>query len=457
MLHFGLMDRKKGFSLAEALITLLIICIVVAMTMHMLSKNRKFKKKTGEQTTWACTIDPATGKHIVISDDPATGETDGSSCTFIPPKNVSEFTVLAIGGGGGGASGSSSTYMAQTRDGFINFVPPITGDYYIIVVGGGGGGGGKNCGDDAAQGGGSGGVVAGVFQLKGATTYTLTAGKGGTGGKRAKTGGEGEQSSFTGGGLNLIAGGGKGGYGKYKKGLFRCNKGYGEGKGGTYSGGPGSNGEDAPYGGYGYAPGYVCRDVNRQCLVAGLADRIGPSVQDIGKGGLGAQGHTSGGEGLPGFVKAVYNPIYSGEGGRSGMQAYYTYKRSPGKTKVVIGKGGKGATLENADGLAGEASRFGDRVIAAGGAGGYKEYKNGSLDDPTPKVEGGDGGSSPAPRTLKDYDFSTEPFGGLTAGNSSLDGLTINAPGAGGGGGGANGSGWGKGGDGANGLVLITW
>lgn len=447
---------KRAFSLAEALITLIIICVVVAMTMHMLSKNRKFKKKTQEQSTWACTIDPVTGAHTVITDDPTTGETDGTSCTFIPPKNVSEFTVLAIGGGGGGASGSSSSYMAQTREGFLNFVPPISGKYYILVVGGGGGGGGKNCGDDAAQGGGSGGVTAGAYDLKGGTTYTLTAGAGGAGGKKAKSGGHGTDSSFVGGGLSLVGGGGHPGYGKYKK-FLGCNKGAGDGKGGTYSGGSGSRGEDAPYGGYGHAPGYVCRDVSRACLIDGLADKIGPSVQDIGRGGLGAQGPTSGGEGMSGLVKAVYSPIYSGEGGKAGMQAFYTYKRSPGETKVVIGKGGKGANVDNKDGQSGEASRFGERVIAAGGAGGYKEFKNGSLDDPTPKVEGGNGGSSPAPKNLEGYDFTSEPLGGLVSGNNLIDGLTINAPGSGGGGGGANGSGWGKGGDGANGLVLITW
>lgn len=469
-------NKVNGFSLAEALITLLIISVVVAMTTVMVGKNRKFKKAGQDENTWTCSI--VNGVHTVGGSGangaalPGTGSSDGNSCTFIPPKGVSQFYVTAIGGGGGGASGSSSSNMAQAKEPNvpISFMPPISGPYYVAVIGGGGGGGGKKRGKAPTQGGGAGGVMAGIVNLKAGTTYRLNVGNGGSGGDKGHSGHSGQESSFVGGDLRLIGKGGGGGYGVFGIGSRKASAynddGSQSGQGGGFVGPSGHKGENAPWGdAVAIPPGYVCaaRPVaggSSNCVVPDLNVKLGLSLEDImhvyGRGGMGTDNKQRGGDGLPGYVKALYSSIFSGEGGRAGMQSYYVYKRNPGETKVVIGKGGKGAQDDNEDGKEGSSSRFGERVIAAGGEGGRKEFKDASIADPNPKVEGGTGGFSPAPKDLAGYDFS-DPLGGLAGTNGTVNGLGFNAPGSGGGGGGANAAAYGKGADGADGIVIVTW
>jgi type II secretory pathway pseudopilin PulG len=487
------MDSKKAFSLAEALMTLLILCIVVALSVPFLSKSKKYQKKNNHDNQWSCTLNAA-GKHVTTTKihDPVTNvdntktSTSGDYCEFDPPQNVNKFYVTAIGGGGGGASGSTDSNMTKTKDGYAYFVPPISGKYYVIVIGAGGGGGARNCGrgtEAAAGGGGSGAAIAGSIELKADTTYTLYAGQGGKAGTNGHSGKAGEQSFFkgitpSGQEFVLTAGGGEGGLSKFQ-GVLACSESSARGTGGLANIGGGRlyappgltvrggrdclrrylNNKEA------YGGGCICCRAggaySTGCMFYGLENQIGDGILEnaipIGKGGDGAMHNARRGfDGGNGFVKVVYSSIFGGEGGKAGMQSYYIYQRSPGKTKVFIGQGGKGATGSNENGKPGMASRFGDRVIAAGGEGGRKEFTNASLDDANPQAPGGDGGASPAPRDLAGFTFA-DAFGGFSGTNAAAAGLNGSSPGSGGGGGGANASGSGKGGDGLTGIVLVEW
>ena len=116
--------RHFGFSLAEALITLLIVCLITLASIPVLTKKRR-TVNDGGSGQWICTLAEqkdangnVTGyKHVYwdsqTSDgdinDPLTWDVagDGSSCTFAPPLKAKNFAVTLIGGGGGGADGIS--------------------------------------------------------------------------------------------------------------------------------------------------------------------------------------------------------------------------------------------------------------------------------------------------------------------------------------------------------------
>lgn len=448
----------SGFSLAEALITLLIISIIVVTSTVMLAKNKRTEKKGYEQNKWICRLDES-GTHKVESGVAGTGDGHGSYCEFIPPRNVSQFNVTVVGGGGGGASGTASSNSRVLTSGTSNFIPPVTGNYYIVLVGGGGGGGGKNCGKDSSQGGGSGGVIVHQAELRSDTTYVMTVGEGAGGSDGSHSGKTGNTSSFIGGNLALYANGGKGGYAKNRG--WGCKKRGGRGEGGTYSGGTGYNGRPSTGSeSHATAPGYVCTS-SGSCL--GNIERfLGTQYSSylLGRGGAGVPYKTDGkgAAGNRGIVMVVYSPVFSGEGGHSGSQSFFVYKRNPGKTKVIVGKGGKGAQLENMGGERGIASRFGERVIADGGDAGLPKYDTAALTGENTTAKGGNGGPTPVQATGIIEIASQFALGGFNVGNNVADGLKAkDIPGGGGGGGGATSGSWGKGGDGGDGIVIVTW
>ena len=144
--------KHKAFSLAEALITLLVICIVVMASVPVITKKRK-KMENVNRNSFACYWKGNTivGKYNLngkVSDAQTVTETgpDATSrtgCKFDPPNNAKNFVVTVVGGGGGGAAGKgraeSFVISGGTQSG--NFTVPVDGLYKILAIGSGGAGG----------------------------------------------------------------------------------------------------------------------------------------------------------------------------------------------------------------------------------------------------------------------------------------------------------------------------
>lgn len=148
-----------GFSLAEALITLLIVCIITLASVPVITKKHRQKTDHGK---WMCTLN-SQGQHVVWAkgaqgseSDPDTWAASGTNyCKFNVPASARNFaiTISAAGGGGAGASTRSQTWNSD-------FAVQYPGMYNFLVIGGGGHGGGSTDKKDRSAGGGAGAVVA---------------------------------------------------------------------------------------------------------------------------------------------------------------------------------------------------------------------------------------------------------------------------------------------------------
>ena len=444
-------DKKDGFTLAEALLTLLIISIIVALSTAIVAKKNKKLRASNETHYWLCTRDGFEGGHTMDSNVTTSSTASANSCTFEPPAGVNRFNVTVIGGGGGGASGYASRELQQIyTDGHYNIVPSFSGDYYVLLVGAGGGGGGHNwkCGN-GDLGGRSGALISDYVNLDKKTTYSLTVGKHGNGASGSHTGGSGGSTTLSGGGLNLVAGGGGGGARRTPKFPVGCKNRDG-GEPGKYS----------PYSLYGldgyrnderYGAYILWNKERDKVRHSELAARLPYGHNNAGCGGRGFQ--NKGQDGCDGIALLQLLRVYGGGGGQSGDLGFYRYYQSPGRTQVTVGKGGRGAQTIDSDGLPGTASRFGSKVIAGGGDGGKKRAL---LGESSHKSNGEPGYRSLMPTNLVDsYSSSTQ----AAAGTATTDGGAASTPGGGGGGGGADGDNgtWTKGGNGAPGIVIVTW
>lgn len=187
--------KLLAFSLAEALITLLIVCLITLASIPVLTKKKRDVNTSGPRGMWICTRN-SNGQYVYwdmndpvgSKDDPDTWRVT-DKCAFTPPQGAARFSLTVVGGGGGGGDAKSTNIsMARARGtassaGTASFSPTVDGHYFVEVVGGGGGGGDVVCNSDlndpAGGSGGSGAAVYGsLYLLKGAT-YTLVAGKSG--------------------------------------------------------------------------------------------------------------------------------------------------------------------------------------------------------------------------------------------------------------------------------------
>ncbi len=188
--------EKPAFSLAEALITLLIVCLITLASIPVLTKKRR-DLSDGSKGMWICTRN-SNGNYVYWDksnpvgdkDNPDTWQlTNTDSCIFTPPVRQGRFSITMIGGGGGGGD-AESTYQEKksVENGkTTSFKPTEDGLYYVEIVAGGGGRGatvGSTEINGAASGaGGSGAGIVGFFQLLANTSYSLKAGEVGTRGK----------------------------------------------------------------------------------------------------------------------------------------------------------------------------------------------------------------------------------------------------------------------------------
>ena len=179
-------QEKYAFSLAEALITLLIVCLIILASIPVLTKKKRTLNTT--HGSWICTIDE-NDQHVIYSSTTNAWTPSGQTnkCTFVPPINARNFEVTIVGGGGGGASGyterTKKIYHSSINQNITEyFKAPADGEYEFIVIGGGQGGNRQNdkdrCKENPGGPGGSGGFNHGFLNLVKGRTYTIVAGAG---------------------------------------------------------------------------------------------------------------------------------------------------------------------------------------------------------------------------------------------------------------------------------------
>lgn len=138
----------NGFSLAEALISLLIVCIVTLASVPVITKKHR-ERKNVSKGMYACywNGDQLVARSV-INNQIKTEQTRWDAeegrmgCVFTPPGNAKNFVVTIIGGGGGGAgSGTvSGNYMKKyTEPGTFSYTTTRAGLYRLLAVGGGSG------------------------------------------------------------------------------------------------------------------------------------------------------------------------------------------------------------------------------------------------------------------------------------------------------------------------------
>ena len=157
MKKIKLLENIRAFSLAEALITLLIVCLITLASVPVITKKKRDPKNSTATGTWMCTKNKD-GNYVVYSSNNATSTMDknnpktwtvlegATSCTFTPPMNAKNFTMTLIGGGGGGRDGSTEhvEYMSGDSNERYFVTKETEGEFKFAIAGGGGGAGISN-------------------------------------------------------------------------------------------------------------------------------------------------------------------------------------------------------------------------------------------------------------------------------------------------------------------------
>lgn len=561
MINKKTVEKLLAFTLAEVLVTMIVIALITVVSVPMIKKSKEYKESTKDKSYWVSMYDK-NNRLVITTNVPAASagiasDSTGEYAKFKPPAGVTRFNVTVVGGGGGGAAGeaglgTTKTFFpdsnASSDSNNTSFTPVSDGLYQIIAIGGGGGGGGSAmmCG---GTGGWSGGVTMATAKLHENKIYNVMAGPNGQGGlgkdfwgvmapvwgpilivsgvlvggagwvlgaalmaasgggsallgtaiatittpdDYGDGGGRGIPSAFSGHGVEIAAGGGCGGQYNRKKGFWpRCKKTGGcEGftpdfvgntcRGAEVTCSNSGNLQGRPNGKSG---GVVCTKSGSSynCIHPGLAGALeGVDPTMFGNGGSAAGRTDDGNPGKPGMVQVRELPVFGGGGGQAGAVSFFSYDRSPldrNSTDTFIraypGHGGAGETKNGGKGKDGTFSRFGTRIIADGGEGGRPRVT--MANESTLKALGEDGAETTVPEyTLNNvaisgvkilrggfFDASKINGQGFNQGSPVLQAM----PGAGGGGGGAQGSQnfnssevvSGAGGNGAPGVVIVTW
>ena len=127
---------KKAFSIAEVLVTMMVVSMGVLMVAPVLTRKKVNADAQYEGGSWTCTLDQ--NGRAVASDGSVSD--DGTSCIFRPTGGAREYTVYVIGGGGGGAAGGDGNFKVSSYGQLVTAEVPETADYNYLLVGGGGGG-----------------------------------------------------------------------------------------------------------------------------------------------------------------------------------------------------------------------------------------------------------------------------------------------------------------------------
>lgn len=477
-----------GFSLAEALITLLIVCIITLASVPVITK----KKRNLEQMShgeWTCEINEE-GKHASWSEDSPSPVVNDGYCDFVPPPRAKSFIIKAVGGGGGGGAGFSELKLVTLYPGdnrTIDFL--ANNSYEVALIGGGGGGGGGNDerGGTRAHGGGSGAAASFTFTPTYNISYSISAGTGGYGGHGddgKHSGGDGSNGGDTSFGGIVFAGGGTGGMAiqydgpgssciTMKPSLIcmsnpgtpstkpNCWRNTGYGCGGKFSvSDPTGNfkmtnlksidGKDGTRNASGASTSYYSAYIGEKMLQPtysfpwssrGTAGNLTAMKSgSIGLGGYGGQGkNSSGTNGIGGYAAVKSDILAGGSAGQSAQMMLYPVSTIDKKLRITLGRGGKGGknvftssshTMEEP--TDGTMTKVGDLFNAPPGRAG--ENKHVRPDSPMSALVAGEDGPVSGILTNEEPSYGGRTVGGLTEPNSNAA-ITTSFGGGGGGGG----------------------
>ena len=529
------LKKYTGFSLAETLITLLIVTVVVIASVPVITK----KKATPAEPsgTWMCTLN-SQGQHVVwetgdknMNDADQWKTTGKNYCEFSVPKGARNFAITAIGGGGGGAGAGLESKVWTT-----SFNIPYAGRYKMAAIGAGGNGakgpdgGGKN----VPGGGGAGGVAFAEYEFtdnvkkltltRGYVNSNTTNNQNGTQGGSSKISATYQDNLYNNQTVDLVtAEGGYGGRGCYYAGLFMaCNKwqDYYSKQGSvsisninndyiktieTKNFNSDTGDGDAQCNGlycFGYRTVAHQLEVNKKMepfVFFNVYNSRGGLVRDTYEGQYGRGGtalHQAerrqdnkynvyykqpGRDGYVMVITSLHKPGLGGEAGEHIERTFYSEFDSK-KLKVIIGKGGTGgsagssepvgnvynpavSTKKPTEATDGTSTQIVGLITLDGGKHGKSLQKNDIK--AMEEAKGGDGEPSPLRNSKKLVEVGSDTdllkkyqtgLGGLSQGNTSVDGQTSFFYGAGGGGGGVNSNSQaGKGANGSSGFVMIEW
>ena len=140
--------QDTGFSLAEAMMALLIAALILAATMPVITKKHLILPKRGPHGKWACKLINGQMYSATGADQNSTLPPDNKwkkGCKFpVLPSNVAFMLIQTIGGGAGGnpqEGEPSLTFLAPTdvfeipdyEDGTLEI--PVSGEYEVTVKG----------------------------------------------------------------------------------------------------------------------------------------------------------------------------------------------------------------------------------------------------------------------------------------------------------------------------------
>lgn len=129
--------QVSGFSLAEALVVLLIVSIIIAVTAPMISKRKRTLQENAIHGKWACkyidgVLHSATAPNV-DAELPPDNEWE-TGCKFPSvAKNVKYLWVEVYGGGGGGARGYATPWVSKTYTYGLSESAPRDGEYDMSV------------------------------------------------------------------------------------------------------------------------------------------------------------------------------------------------------------------------------------------------------------------------------------------------------------------------------------
>lgn len=184
--------RFLAFSLAEAIITLLIVSLITLAAIPVITKKHRDRNHE-KHGAFACYWSGNTlvGKYLINGEKTNAKTTYDEKekrhgCIFDPPVGAKNFVVTAVGGGGGGARGyyEDKQHIA-IGESSGSFQVPVDGEYRVLLIAAGGAGGHTSGGEvghkygssqpPAVSGTPGGMIVSNKIQLKekGNINYTL--------------------------------------------------------------------------------------------------------------------------------------------------------------------------------------------------------------------------------------------------------------------------------------------
>lgn len=443
-------NKLPAFSLAETLITLLIVTVLAMVSVPMLTKKKSDAKAANVHGKWVCVLQGSQHVAKTTVNGSTTSVSNASQCIFTPPVNSKDYVVKVIGGGGGGAAGSQP--IVQIFNGNTTYTIPESGQYIVAVVGGGGTGGTvwdgicKTYEETKTGGGGSGGYVLQTIPLRKDARCSISVGSRGAVNERAPG------SSFSCSGYNFTAEGGQSGRSKTKwhhdGGASHSDYDYCDW---TRDNGVNNGGGGSPSG----SAGSLCSKYS-PCGGRISNSRLNKYTTGISSSGNYGNGGDPSLRGNNGVVSMTRTDVGSGGAGGAGATVVRGFPKLS-ITTVRLGRGGDAGTSNRASGTMGGTTTFGTILTAVGGSGGEPNVS--TVTESTAK---GQNAMTPEITTASS---AARSYGGFTQNNSGSENATKAdynlstgaGSGSGGSGGGASMDVWGRGAVGNPGSVIIEW